>query len=656
MTFWNTLTSIGVQYVETTSERRSIFLSNAISIVIAATGFLLFVVYYFWYGWSVITVAIPFMALFSLVTLLLNHWNLSSFSRIWVCLFVPVTTMALSIYAKGVYYDQQENLDYFSFRIIILASCVFPPIFFSIREKGFLIAASVTIFLILLLHDPLHNYFGVPYRSLNHKDSNYAFSNVVILMMYVIMTAAVIFMKWVSEVNEEKAHVLIGQLNETNQKLQDKNHEVELRNAEISKQSEHIHVSRQKLTDAYKIIEEQRNLLFVQNKNLSTELVEKNKELTETNNELIKHNNELRQFSYTVSHNLRGPVASLMGLLKIFQPQGLTGENHQIFHHIESSTQRLDNIIKDLSKIIDIRNDIFHIRQQISLEHEIDEIIEDLNREIESNNISIEINLPEGGILYSVRPMVHSILYNLLSNAIKYRSPDRKSKIRISSSENEKYYTLEIWDNGLGIELNRDKENLFKLYKRFHHHTEGKGLGLYLVKLQAEALGGSIKVQSEVNKYTTFTVKLKKPENAERQILYQESFAEIFFDARLNCIGTIWHRRVSTEQYRIITKKILDFIRVYNTPNYVSDYSGEGTNHHVDKESIFSKEIPEAAKEGLSRIAMVVPDIKKVDDPTGRERLSSFGITVEFFLKMSDAVQWIEIQNSLAAARLSEHG
>jgi signal transduction histidine kinase len=656
MTFWNTLTSIGVQYVESAAERRSIFLSNAISIVIAATGLLLFVTYYFWYGWNVVTVAIPFMALLSLATLLLNHWHLSAFSRIWVCLFVPITTMALSIYAKGVYYDQQEELDYFSFRIIILASCVFPPIFFSIREKTFLIIASLAIFLILLLHDPLHNYFGVPYRSGNLKESNYAFTNVVILMMYLIMTGAVIFMKWVSEVNEEKANVLIQQLNETNQKLQGKNEEVELRNQEISKQAEHIHVSRQKLTDAYNIIEEQRNLLFVQNKNLSTELVEKNKELTETNNELIKHNNELRQFSYTVSHNLRGPVASLMGLLKIFQPHGLTGENHQIFHHIESSTQRLDNIIKDLSKIIDIRNDMFHIRQQISLEHEINEIVEDLNREIESNNISIEVNLSGGGILYSVRPMVHSILYNLVSNAIKYRSADRKSRIRITSSENDKYYILEVTDNGLGIDLQRDKDNLFKLYKRFHHHTEGKGLGLYLVKLQAEALGGSINVQSEVNKYTTFTVKLKKPENAERQILYQESFAEIFFDARLNCIGTIWHQKVTPEQYRIVTKKILDFIRVYNTPNYISDYSADENIHHADKESIFANVMPEAAKEGLGRIAMIVPDIKKIDNATGRAMLLSYGITLEFFTKMSDAVRWIEKQNSVAAAKLSQNG
>src|SRR5690606_23368686 len=241
-------------------------------------------------------------------------------------------------------------------------------------------------------------------------------------------------MKWISEQNERRANDLIDELNEINQKLTDKNREIEHQNQEILTQTDKLNTSRRKLKDAYQIIEEQRNLLYQQNKNMSLELVEKNEALTETNHELIKHNNELRQFSYTVSHNLRGPVASLMGLLKLFQPENLSPDNAEIFHHIETSTQRLDNIIKDLSKIIDIRNDIFQIRQQIDLAYEVQEILSVLNREILSQNVLIHKNIDEGRVIYSVRPMVHSILYNLISNALKYRAPDRRSIIEISSS------------------------------------------------------------------------------------------------------------------------------------------------------------------------------------------------------------------------------
>jgi signal transduction histidine kinase len=655
MSFWNTLTSTGVHYADSPSERRSIFLSNTISLVLALVGLILFICYYLWYGWSVITVAIPIIAILNLSTLLFNHWNLSVISRIWICLFIPLTTLALSIYSKTVYYERQEELDYFTFRIVILSSCVYPPVFFSIKEKKLLIATSVAILVILMLHDPLNNYFGVPYRTINMKESNYAFTNVVVFMMYLLMTGAVIFMKYVSEVNEEKAQKLIEELNETNHTLKDKNNEIEIRNQEILTQAEHLNVSRQKLTDAYKIIEEQRNLLFVQNKNLSTELIEKNNELTETNNELIKHNNELRQFSYTVSHNLRGPVASLMGLLKLFQASNLSQENSEIYQHIESSTQRLDNIIKDLSKIIDIRHDIFHIRQQINLAHEIKEILEVLNKEIEANRISVDINLNQCGILYSVRPMVHSILYNLVSNAIKYRSADRASLIQINTQEDDKYYTLEVTDNGLGIDLPRDKDNLFKLYKRFHHHTEGKGLGLYLVKLQAEALGGSIAVSSELNLFTTFTVKLKKPVNAERQVLYHSHYAEIFFDAKLNCIGTIWQAKISTEQYRNVTKKVLDFINAYNTPNYLSDLSLEEANGNTEMESIFAKLIPEAAKYGLTRIAAILPRHKlKTTDNSVKTTILKYAISLEIFDNMENATAWIDQQNINASLKISE--
>jgi signal transduction histidine kinase len=65
---------------------------------------------------------------------------------------------------------------------------------------------------------------------------------------------------------------------------------------------------------------------------------------------------------------------------------------------------------------------------------------------------------------------------------------------------------LEITDNGLGIDLKRKGKEVFGLYKRFHYHVEGKGMGLFMVKTQVEALGGTIKIESEVNKGTTFTI------------------------------------------------------------------------------------------------------------------------------------------------------
>jgi signal transduction histidine kinase len=640
MTYLNTLANTGVQYAGSPSERRSIYLSNTISITFAFVGLLMSGLYYLWYGSSTITLIIAGISVLCLSTLIFNSLNLSVVSRLWLCILIPVAVISLSLYSKTLYYANSEQLDYFTYRVVILSSCIFPPVFFSLREKWFLIGASTLIFLILFLHDPLHEYFGVPYRAGALSVSSYQFSNIVFMMMYLLMTGAVFFMKSVSEGNERKTEILIRELNASNKKLTEKNREIESRSQEILVQTDKLNESQRKLKDAYETIEEQRNLLFVQNQNMSMELIAKNRELTETNHELIKHNNELRQFSYTVSHNLRGPVASLMGLLKLFQPENLSPDNAEIFHHIETSTQRLDNIIKDLSKIIDIRNDIFQIRQQIDLAFEVQEILSVLNREIISQNILIHKNIEEGRVIYSVRPMVHSILYNLISNALKYRSPDRRAVIEISSSEDVRNYYITVRDNGMGIDMERDRDNLFKLYKRFHHHTEGKGLGLYLVKMQAEALGGNISVTSELDKFTEFKVRLKKPENADRQILYQGEKAEIFFDATLNCLGVSW-RKPDFQEYKTLLKKVLDFIKVYNTPNFITDRAAESFENEQARYELLRDVLQEASKNGLRRLAAVLAPNELLDDNGFTEMLAKFGLEVRYFNHYGDAIGWI---------------
>jgi signal transduction histidine kinase len=107
--------------------------------------------------------------------------------------------------------------------------------------------------------------------------------------------------------------------------------------------------------------------------------------------------------------------------------------------------------------------------------------------------------------------MVHSILLNLVSNAIKYRSPTKPLKVNIGTRLNSHYTILEVSDNGLGIDLDLFRKDIFKMYKRFHHHQEGKGLGLYLIKSQAESLNGYVEINSETGVGTTFKVYIKNP-------------------------------------------------------------------------------------------------------------------------------------------------
>jgi signal transduction histidine kinase len=656
MHFLRSLAETGVNFATAPSERRGIMLSNAVSLIIFSLNLILFVLYFIWYGWSAVTGMIPVYALLCLSTLLLNKNGNTTIGRFWLCLFIPLSTTALSVYSKITYYHLQDELDYFTFRFIILASCVFPPIFFSLKEKAFLIASSALSLLVLVCYDPIHAFFDVPYRNGVLKVSNYSFTNVVVLITYFITVGAVFIMKWNSERSEDQAEELIYELNQINEDLIEKNTEIEAQNQEISLQADNLSINQRKLQDANSIIAEQRGLLYKQNKTLSSELVDKNKDLTETNTELIKHNNELRQFSYTVSHNLRGPVASLIGLVNLVDKKNFTEGDAQILAHIKSTLSQLDNIIRDLSKIIDIRNDIFQVRQKIELPVELNEIAKLFKNEIDTHHITIRANFSECPEIYSVKPLVHSILYNLVSNAIKYRSSERPSIIEISSRVVNDQYMLEVKDNGMGIDLATHKENLFKLYKRFHYHTEGKGLGLYLIKLQAETLGGNVEVESEINKETIFRIYLKKPDDVERQILYDAPHAKIFYDARINSTGVVWNGPVTSEQYRTVFQKCLEFVKGYNTPNYIADLSHQGPVSREDQVWMFHEIMPDATRNGMKRIAAIRPD---KNEPIVQEYLRGINETLlklgarqEFFLTMEEACNWLEEENVKASLNI----
>ena len=104
---------------------------------------------------------------------------------------------------------------------------------------------------------------------------------------------------------------------------------------------------------------------------------------------------------------------------------------------------------------------------------------------------------------------MQSMFYNIISNSIKYRQSDSELVLEIETQIINKQLVIIFRDNGVGIDLDRYSPYIFGLYKRFHSGTEGKGLGLYMVKTQVETLGGTISVKSEVNVGTEFSIEFK---------------------------------------------------------------------------------------------------------------------------------------------------
>ncbi|MCC6817619.1 MAG: PAS domain-containing protein [Bacteroidia bacterium] len=233
-------------------------------------------------------------------------------------------------------------------------------------------------------------------------------------------------------------------------------------------------------------------------------------EKTNLLNELTKRFNELMQFNYIVSHNLRAPIANLMGLSEVFEmPNVDDEEKEKIIEHIRFSILKIDDLIQDLNIILAARSDINSKREMVDFEEAIMSVKHTLEHQILESDTRITMRIAnDAKSIFTIKSFLKSSIYNLINNAIKYRSPERRPEIDIEIDKLNHNYVIKVADNGIGIDLERYGKEVFGLYKRFNYSVEGKGLGLNMTKAQIEALGGNIELESELGVGTTFTIYL----------------------------------------------------------------------------------------------------------------------------------------------------
>jgi PAS domain S-box-containing protein len=223
--------------------------------------------------------------------------------------------------------------------------------------------------------------------------------------------------------------------------------------------------------------------------------------------DIVQRNKDLEQFSYIVSHNLRAPVANIIGLselLKITKPDA--EDNQVMMSELSASVNKLDIVIKDLNYILQIRNQLSEKREPVIFSELLTDIKVSIGNMLNNENVKVIGDFSEINKMFTIKSYLHSIFFNLITNSIKYRQPDVQPAIEITSYRKNNKTGIIFKDNGLGIDLEKKGIYVFGLYKRFHDHTEGKGIGLYMVKTQVETLGGKISIASEVNKGTTFNI------------------------------------------------------------------------------------------------------------------------------------------------------
>jgi len=220
----------------------------------------------------------------------------------------------------------------------------------------------------------------------------------------------------------------------------------------------------------------------------------------------------LEQFSYVVSHNMRAPLANIKGFVSLYdKSRPGTEQNAQIVGYVETASNHLDDILSDLNFILRNRERALENKLELNFQTVVKEISQSLHTEIEATKATVTVDAHMEASIFTIKSALINILYNLVQNSLKYRKNFEDPKVHIGFDHSDNHtYCIKIADNGIGIDLTKHKDRVFKLYSRLNRNVDGKGIGLYLVKTQVEVLGGTIEIHSEPNKGTVFTIRLPK--------------------------------------------------------------------------------------------------------------------------------------------------
>jgi signal transduction histidine kinase len=242
---------------------------------------------------------------------------------------------------------------------------------------------------------------------------------------------------------------------------------------------------------------------------LNQELHATNVDLGQSNTQLTRTNVDLDNFVYTASHDLKAPISNLEGLLTTLReelpPQAHSSEVTYILHLMQDSIARFTRTLSLLTDVTKLQQTFTEAPTPVALVPLIEDVRLDLALLLEQVDGRLHVDVAATPTLTFSEKNLRSVVHNLLSNAFKYHDPARPAAVIIRSRAEASYLVLEVQDNGLGLDLSGEHE-LFGLFRRFHTHVEGTGVGLHMVKKLVENAGGKIEVTSKLGQGSIFSV------------------------------------------------------------------------------------------------------------------------------------------------------
>ncbi len=238
-------------------------------------------------------------------------------------------------------------------------------------------------------------------------------------------------------------------------------------------------------------------------------------ELVEKNLELERINHDLDSFVYSASHDLKLPIINMAGIYNELVSDAVfrDPEAPKMMQMFDKALQQIHNTIEDLSDVAKVQRVRAHKMEPIDLTSLAEDVQLSLQDMIKETEARIELDFSAVPTLLFTKANLTSIFFNLISNALKYRAHNRTPVIHLRTQLKGDYVELQVKDNGLGIDMNKHQNKLFQMFKRFHNHVSGSGLGLYIVNRLLTNHGGYINIESNPDKGTTFYLYFKQKKN-----------------------------------------------------------------------------------------------------------------------------------------------
>lgn len=306
---------------------------------------------------------------------------------------------------------------------------------------------------------------------------------------------------------EDQVKVRTRQIENQNKVLEEANHEILNQKNEIESQNSLLKSKNIEISKAKFELDKSNEELVSTNANLENIVAERTSSLKAMNNELINSNNELDLFIYRASHDLKGPIARLLGMTLLAKMDNQDDALREYIDLIERGAMDINKVLNKLNNIHFINRETVN-SEEIDFDKIVKECKTNFTNYIDEADLNIDMIFEPKFALRSDYILMKIILENLLENAIIFKKT-KKAQIEVNFRNSRKYIIISVEDNGLGI-LKEQHEKIFKMFYRGSEKSKGNGLGLYLVRKAVQKLHGKIEVESEEGKYACFTISFPK--------------------------------------------------------------------------------------------------------------------------------------------------